>query len=191
VLILNHPGRAVVIHPTNGREGAGFFFRHPQMSETERRDVRLQKQLLSETYQSMGWRVPDLLHRVRDSDDLYFDSVSRISLTTWAQGRIVLVGDAADCISLFGEGSSMAIVGAATLAHALGDRATTTVEAVERYETSHRRQLQVHQRGASLASHLLIPRTRAGLLARNAVMRTVAISAATRQLLPRKGASTA
>jgi 2-polyprenyl-6-methoxyphenol hydroxylase-like FAD-dependent oxidoreductase len=49
----------------------------------------------------------------------YFDSVSRIRLDTWSHGRIVLVGDAASCVSLLGEGSSMAITAAATLAQAL------------------------------------------------------------------------
>ncbi len=50
----------------------------------------------------MGWLVPELLERVRATDDLYFDSVSRVRLDTWSQGRTVLVGDAASWTSLFG-----------------------------------------------------------------------------------------
>jgi 2-polyprenyl-6-methoxyphenol hydroxylase-like FAD-dependent oxidoreductase len=68
-----------------------------------------------------SWRVPELLDRVRAADDLYFDSVSRVQVPTWSRGRIGLIGDAASCVSLFGDGSSLAMVGAFTLADAFGD----------------------------------------------------------------------
>ena len=72
-----------------------------------------------DVYAGSGWRVPDILQRFQESDDVYFDAVSRVGLDAWSRGRCVLVGDAASCVSLFGEGSSMAIIGAATLAAAL------------------------------------------------------------------------
>jgi 2-polyprenyl-6-methoxyphenol hydroxylase-like FAD-dependent oxidoreductase len=110
----------------------------------------------------MGWRVPELLEQVRDSGDLYFDSVSRVRLDTWSHGRIVLVSDAADCISLLGEGSSMAITGAATLAQALVTEPADPRTALGRYEHSHRKRLLRHQRGVAITSHLLVPATRPG-----------------------------
>ena len=79
--------------------------------------------------------MPELLGRVRAADDLYFDSVSRVQVPTWSRGRIGLVGDAASCVSLFGDGSSLAMVGAFTLADALGDDIPAGLRA---YDARHR-----------------------------------------------------
>jgi 2-polyprenyl-6-methoxyphenol hydroxylase-like FAD-dependent oxidoreductase len=179
VLIHNAPGRAVFIHPTTGREGAAFIFRHSLLTADEGTDLWKQKQLLTVTYEGMGWRVPELLDHVRDSDDLYFDSVTRVRLDRWSHGRVVLIGDAADCVSLLGEGSSMAIVGAAALAQHLAVQPTDTRAALRHYEQVHRRRLRPHHGGASIAGHLLVPETRAGITVRDAVFRTCATAAAT------------
>ena len=180
VLIHNAPGRAVVVHPTTGSEGAGFMFRHPELTPDEHHDVSRQKHLVASTYAGIGWRVPELLDRLLAASEIYFDSVTRIELDRWSRGRVVLVGDAASCVSLFGEGSSMAIAGGATLAQQLA--ALPTAEAaLHAYEQIQRRRLRPHLRGAALASHLLVPTTRAGLAARNAAFRTYATGAAFRR----------
>ncbi len=179
VLIHNAPGRAVVVHPSTGIEGAAFIFRHPLLNAGEGRDVWKQKQLLTVTYAGMGWRVPELLDCVVDSDDLYFDSVTRVRLDGWSRGRVVLIGDAADCISLLGEGSSMAIVGAAALAEHLADQPADTAAALSHYEQVHRRRLLRHHRGATIAGHLLVPGTRVGIAVRDAAFRACATVAAT------------
>ena len=181
VLIHSAPGRAVVIHPATGREGAAFIFRHPLLAADARKDPWKQKQLLTATYGSMSWRVPEMLDRVRASDDVYFDSITRVAMECWSQGRVVLIGDAADCISLLGEGSSMAIVGAATLAEHLTTQPTDTPVALRCYEQVHRRRLRPHHRGASIAGRLLVPETRAGLAIRDAALRTYATADAARK----------
>jgi len=186
VLIHNAPGRAVVVHPSTGWEGAGFMFWHPELPDHQRGDVETQKQLVSRTYRDMRWRVPELLDRLRDSDEIYFDSGCRVRLDCWSRGRTVLVGDAANSVSLFGEGSSMAIVGAATLAHVLAQQPTDIAGALRHYEHVHRRRLRLHHRGASAAAYLLVPRTRAGLSVRDAVFRTYAAGAATRTRMRRR-----
>jgi len=185
VLIHNAPGRAVVVHPVTGEEGAGFMFWHPELADDRRRDVETQKQLVSRAYRDLRWRVPELLDRFRDSDEIYFDSVCRVELDCWSRGRTVLVGDAATTVSLFGEGSSMAIAGAATLAQAVAHEPTDIPGALRRYEQVHRSRLRRHHRGASAAAHLLVPQTRAGLMARDAVFRTYAAGAATSRRIRR------
>ncbi len=181
VLLHNAPGRAVAVHPATGREIAAFIFRHGPLAHADDRDPQHHKQLVTAAYAGMGWRVPELLERVRATDDLYFDSVSRVRLDTWSQGRTVLVGDAASCTSLFGEGSSMAIAGAATLAEALAAEPSDPTTALRRYEHSHRRQLGRRQRGVALASHLLVPATRSGTITRNTALRLSPIIAAARR----------
>jgi 2-polyprenyl-6-methoxyphenol hydroxylase-like FAD-dependent oxidoreductase len=181
VLMHNGPGRAVAVHPARGRAGAAFIFRHRPLRKIGDRDPKHHKQLVSAAYAGMGWRVPELLEQVRDSGDFYFDSVSRVRLDTWSRGRIVLVGDAASCVSLFGEGSSMAITGAATLAQALVSEPADPVTALGRYEHTHRKRLLRRQRGVAITSHVLVPATRAGTTARNTAFRLWPIIAAARR----------
>lgn len=167
VLMHNAPGRAVAVHPAVGHEIAAFIFRGPPRSNIHDMGMGQNKQLVVDAYSRLGWRVPELLDRVRDSEDLYFDSVSRVRLDSWARGRIVLVGDAASCVSLLGEGSSMAIAGAATLAHELGAQVDEPATALRRYEHAHRKRVARRQRGVAIASRLLVPATRAGTAVRN------------------------
>jgi 2-polyprenyl-6-methoxyphenol hydroxylase-like FAD-dependent oxidoreductase len=110
---------------------------------------------------------------------LWFDTVSRVQVPQWSRGAIVLVGDAAGCISLFGEGSSMAIVGAATLAQALATHPDDLSVALARYEHTHRARLRHHHRGATLAAHLLVPTTRTGVALRNIAFRAWPVIART------------
>ena len=62
--------------------------------------------LLTGVYGQAGWRAPEFLAAYRAADDTYIDTISRVRLPTWSTGLITLLGDAASCVSLFGEGSS-------------------------------------------------------------------------------------
>ena len=167
VLLYNTPGQAVSIHPVRGDALAAFIFRAPMVPGFDHRDVDQHKRIVIDAFAGGSWRVPELLDGVRDADDLYFDSVSQVRLQRWSNGRIALLGDAASCVSLFGEGSTLAIVGAATLAHTLavtpGDHAT----AFDRYEAEHRSLVEPKQRSIATASAMIVPATRLGIVARN------------------------
>ena len=170
VLLYNTPGRLVAMHPVRGEAGVAFIFRHPAVPGFDYRDLAQHRRILAGAYAGKhGWRVPELLARAQRADDLYFDAVSKVVLPSWSVGRVVLLGDAAASVSLFGDGSSMAIAGARTLAAALadGDHAA----AFRRYEAEHRRRTDAKGRGAGLVAAMLIPKSRAGILARNAAAR--------------------
>jgi 2-polyprenyl-6-methoxyphenol hydroxylase-like FAD-dependent oxidoreductase len=173
LVMYNTPGRAVAIHPAGGHPGAAFMFRAPQIPQFDHRDLDQHKRLLTEAYAGVGWRVPELLDRVRVADDLYFDSVSRIEVPTWSRGRIGLVGDAASCVSLFGDGSSLAMTGAFTLADALGDDIPSGLRA---YEARHRPQRAAKENSVTLAAKLLIPATTAGIAVRNVAVRLMPLA---------------
>ncbi len=174
------PAGAGAAPPPAGREIAAFIFRGPAQPNARDRSADQSKQLVVDAYSGMGWRVPELLNRVRDSADLYCDSVSRVRLDSWARGRVVLVGDAASCVSLLGEGSSMAIAGAATLAHEIGAQVGEPAAALRRYEHVHRKRVVRGQRGVALASRLLVPATRAGTAVRNVPFRCWPVLASVR-----------
>jgi len=174
VLMYNRPGLSLTIHPVRGTAGAGFIFRGPRHPGAEYRDPHGQRELVLAAYTRYDWAVPelpDLRGQVEGAEDLYFDTVSQVRLPAWSKGRVALLGDAASCVSLFGDGSSMAMIGAATLAAALAETPGDPVAALRRYESRHRRLSASRQRGYRLGAGLLVPATRSGLTTRNLIAR--------------------
>jgi 2-polyprenyl-6-methoxyphenol hydroxylase-like FAD-dependent oxidoreductase len=171
VLMYNLPGRSVSVHPANGNAMAAFIFRSPAIPGLDNRDTEACKQVVTDAYWGGGWELPNLLSCLSTADDLYFDSVTQVRLPTWACGRVALVGDAASCMSLFGNGSSLAITAAATLAQELNAAAGDHTAAFRAYEARHRAQVKPTQRGRLIAGALLVPATRSGITARNLAVR--------------------
>ena len=183
LVMYNTPGRAVAIHPAGGHPGAAFMFRAPEIADFDHRDLEQHRRLLIDAYTGAGWRVPELLDRVRAADDLYFDSVSRVEVPTWSRGRIGLVGDAASCVSLFGDGSSLAMTGAFTLADALGDDIPAGLRI---YEARHRPQRAAKENSVRMATRLLIPATSPGIAVRNATVRLMPLAVKIRETVFRQ-----
>lgn len=170
VVMHNQPNAAVALHPGSGRPGAAFLFRSSLGVDLRDQDDVIE--LMTRMYGSMGWRVPELLSGYLAASDRYFDAVSRVRVPEWSRGRVALLGDAASCVSLFGEGSSSAIAGAATLAGSLVEEAPHHVDrALLHYQASHEGLSRRGQRGAAVAAHLLIPATSVGITVRNRALR--------------------
>ncbi|MEV6800277.1 FAD-dependent monooxygenase [Micromonospora rifamycinica] len=170
VLLHNTPGRLVAVHPVRGEAGVAFIFRHPAVPGFDHTDTGQHRRILTGAYAGeRGWRVPELLDRARQAADLYFDAVTRVRLPSWSVGRVVLLGDAAASVSLFGDGSSLAIAGARTLAAALAEGEPGP--ALRRYEAAHRRQTDARGRSAGLVATMLVPKSRPGIAVRNTLAR--------------------
>jgi 2-polyprenyl-6-methoxyphenol hydroxylase-like FAD-dependent oxidoreductase len=99
-------------------------------------------------------------------------------VSPWGHGRVALVGDAASCVSLFGDGSSLAMAGAITLAQELAASPGDHRLAFRRYEASHRTLVDPKQRNIARGASLLIPATQRGILARNLATRLWPLGAA-------------
>lgn len=173
ILMYNTPGRLVSIHPSRGEALVAFIFRGSLVDGYDYRDAEQHKRIVSDAYAGAGWRVPELLARLREVDEFYFDSVSVVRLPSWARGRIGLLGDAASCVSLFGDGSTLAMAGAFTLAAALAASPLDPAAAWRRYETEHRTLVNPKQRAIGRAAGLLVPKTRLGIATRNLAARTL------------------
>jgi len=169
VIMHNEPGKAVAMHPGTRLSGAAFLFRSP--ARIDHRNTAAVQQLLNETYRNVGWRTPELLSAYLVANDVYFDSVSRIRMSSWSRGRVTLIGDAASCVSLFGDGSSSAMEGAAALAASLTASPREISRALAQYESAQRTIIRPRQRGVWLASHLLIPSSRSGIALRDQALR--------------------
>ncbi|MET9617745.1 FAD-dependent monooxygenase [Kitasatospora indigofera] len=171
VHILNAPGRLVSVHPSRGSALAAFIFRRPDITAFDHHDTGLHKRIVAESHTGLGWRVPALLDEVASTDELYFDAVSTVDLPSWSRGRVTLLGDAASCVSLLGDGSSLAIAGAHTLAAALAAHPADPAAGLARYEAAHRARVTPRQRGIKRSAALLVPATRLGLGTRNLAAR--------------------
>lgn len=169
VRIYNEPGRAVIVHPTRGQALAMFLFRAAE--KVGHRDVDAQQALLQRHYSGGGWRTDELLETWRSAHDTYFDAVCRVRLPGWSRGRITLLGDAASCVSLFGNGSSLAMIGAEILADALALHPHDPATALTSYEAQHRRRVAPYLRNMAMNGRFMVPATHAGIRLRNLVMR--------------------
>ncbi len=187
VLLHNTPGKAVSIHPARGNALVAFIFRSPPVPGYDHRDMEQHKQIVTAAYQGGSWRVPELLDRLQEADDVYFDSVSQVRLPHWSHGRVALLGDAASSVSLFGEGSSLAMAGAATLAGALAASPGDHQAAFRRYEATHRTLVAPKQRAVSQAAALIVPATQRGIVVRNLAARLWPVAAAAQWVGRRTG----
>jgi len=131
----NH--KLVSINSDNNPEiaRAGFMFRS-QHTLKDIRDEHEQKQFLRDTFCDFGWETQNILSRMPESDDFYFDAIMQVKMNSWTKGRIALVGDAGYCPSpLSGQGNNLAFVGAYILAGELKAAHGNYKQAFIRYNT--------------------------------------------------------
>lgn len=143
-VMMSVPGRtAVVIGLGAGRTAALFTYRSAR-PEADLMDGPYAA--LTRAYRGTGWLVPELLAQLRDAESVHFDSASQVRLDRWSVGRIVLLGDAAWCPTLFaGAGASLALAGADRLGTALTRQADVNT-ALATWEAECRPQVERHQR---------------------------------------------
>jgi 2-polyprenyl-6-methoxyphenol hydroxylase-like FAD-dependent oxidoreductase len=147
-------------------------------------EPRLGREVLAEKFAGMGWQVPRFLEVLRDTSDVYFDSLSQVELPRYSAGRVVLLGDAAHCPSpAAGQGTSMALVGAyvlaAELAAAGGDHRAAFAAYEARLRPYAERNLAF---GVKMAGDM-VPGGRLSLAFRNYGMRTLKYNPLKRQII--------
>jgi 2-polyprenyl-6-methoxyphenol hydroxylase-like FAD-dependent oxidoreductase len=100
---------------------------------------------------------------LRAASDLYFDSVARVHVADWGRGWIALLGDAASCVSLFGDGSTLAIAGAYQLARAMDESPGDARGAFARYQAVHGKLVGSKQKNLGRMAARIVPKTSAGI----------------------------
>lgn len=124
-----------------------------------------QKAALHGIFGSMEWEVPQIMARMDEVEEMYFDRVSQIHMDRWANGRVALVGDAAACVSLLaGEGTGLAMTEAYVLAGELHRARGDYTMAFQKYEKKLRSFLARKQNAAVGFASFFAPRNSLGLL---------------------------
>jgi len=168
----NLPGKLASvggIHRDPTKASTLFVFASPPL-DYDRRDLEQQKKLLADAFAGVGWEVPTLLEGLWDTEELYFDSISRVDLQPWSAGRVTLVGDAACGATLGGMGTGTAIVAAYVLAGELAAAGGDHRAAFARYEQAVRGYAQGTQKGGDRTGKFLAPHTRLGMQLRNRLL---------------------
>jgi 2-polyprenyl-6-methoxyphenol hydroxylase-like FAD-dependent oxidoreductase len=143
-LMHNAPGgRSVAARPGHaGEQEIGLTFPADDLPPREDRSARLD--LLDRVFAHVGWRTAEFLSAARTAPDFALDTFDQIHMTTWSDGRVVLLGDAAWCASpLSGLGTALGLHGAAALTDALDDAADlrdarTLADTLKQYEQTMR-----------------------------------------------------
>ncbi|MDX3757965.1 FAD-dependent monooxygenase [Streptomyces sp. AK02-04a] len=122
-------------------------------------------------YGSLGWLVPRALAGCPPSARVYYDQVAQTDLPSWSRGRVVLVGDACQAVSLLaGQGASLAIAGAYVLADQLAS-ARRVEDALHGYERLWRPVVRDRQRAARRTARWFVPEPERQLNIRRAALR--------------------
>jgi len=176
-MIYSEPGRTAAVLAV--RESPELFVMLAFATEKPGSGARLsaeeQIERTARVFAHGGWELPRLVAAMRQTDDLYFDSVSQIRMPHWSKGRVALAGDSAFAPSfLSGQGTSLAIVGAYVLAGELASHedpadAFAAYERIARPFVEANQDLPFREGGSSL-----ILRTQEELDARNRMLTTVA-----------------
>jgi 2-polyprenyl-6-methoxyphenol hydroxylase-like FAD-dependent oxidoreductase len=146
-----------------------FIFR----AEHDNTDVAPKDQLRNQ-FGDVGWECQNILAALDDVDDLYFDVVSQIRMDHWSRNRVLLIGDAAGCISLLGgEGTGLALSEAYVLAGELVRAGGDYRHAFDAYEARLRPFIKAKQAGAVRYIPFFATKTRFGLWFRDVAMRTM------------------
>ncbi|MEU0312951.1 FAD-dependent oxidoreductase [Nocardioides sp. NPDC006273] len=115
---LTDTGRTLAIVSTGPDQAVAFFGYRTERPMDEL--AHGPQVALPRAYGDMGWVAPAVLDQLTRAESVYFDTISQMVVDRWSRGRVVLLGDAAWCVTLFaGYGSSLAVAGADALGAAL------------------------------------------------------------------------
>jgi 2-polyprenyl-6-methoxyphenol hydroxylase-like FAD-dependent oxidoreductase len=128
-------------------------------------------------YAGAGWQTEQVLGELPDGDDILMDTVTQIRMDTWRNGRVVLVGDAAGCMTLIsGQGASMALAGGYVLAEELG-ASEDWHQALASFEARVKPQMDIRQTKAHDFAKRFVPGTELAVRAQTALMKLISYHA--------------
>jgi 2-polyprenyl-6-methoxyphenol hydroxylase-like FAD-dependent oxidoreductase len=167
---LTRPGRQAAVYPLRQGRVATFFIHHTD-SVTDDFSLRAARDELRAVYGGLDWIVPELIDRCGDDSAVYFDEVTQVVVPKWHRGRVVLVGDACQCVSLLaGQGASMAMAGAYILAEELGEAENVKL-ALARYQRRVQPSIETKQASGRNLARWFVPRGPVRLAMRDLFMR--------------------
>ncbi|MFE3740208.1 FAD-dependent monooxygenase [Streptomyces sp. NPDC059134] len=169
-VVATAPGRSAWINSYRDHPPVAFLLHRTPWPAAEIR--RKPAEALRQAFAGFGGDVvPAMLDAMDRSESVLFDQVSQIRLNRWSQGRVVLLGDSAWCMTLHsGQGSGMGIAGAELLARSLAEHDGPSA-ALGDWERRLRPLVTRHQKEALRMRHFFMPANMFGYVARRGFVR--------------------
>lgn len=119
----------------------------------------------------LGHTLGDAVAAVESADELIFDSVEQVHLDSWHRGRVVLVGDAAWCPTLYsGMGASAGLCGAELLGTMIATYPDDLPRAFTEWERKLRPYMNLYQKIGVQQRTFFTPHTRFHTALRRAIL---------------------
>ncbi|MFI5716558.1 FAD-dependent oxidoreductase [Nocardia sp. NPDC051750] len=166
------PGRTAAVMNLGPKRSSAFFTY--RCAETTTELSHGPAPALTEAFGDLGRGVAEALHQLdADPAGAYFDSVGQIVMDRWSEGRVVLLGDAAWCVTVFaGYGAALALDGADRLGEALATK-DDIPRALTAWEASLRPEVGKRQTLARKGMSRFAPSTRAQVRAGELMLRAI------------------
>jgi 2-polyprenyl-6-methoxyphenol hydroxylase-like FAD-dependent oxidoreductase len=153
-----------------------FMFESGRLPGAEPTDDASRKAALRQVFAGQPWETPQILAALDDAPEIYFDRMSQIVMPGWSNGRTILIGDAAGCVSLLaGEGAGLAMAEAYVLAGEIAAASGDVEAAFDRYERKLRPFIEAKQSAARRFAFYFAPRTKFSVWLRNQVVKLMGI----------------
>jgi 2-polyprenyl-6-methoxyphenol hydroxylase-like FAD-dependent oxidoreductase len=168
----NHMERSryMCVYTTRDDDLACVFIWESNKSEAPPSELRREE--LQNQFLGAPKLVQDVLRGFPREKPVYMDPAIQIVMRRWSSQNVVLLGDAAHCLTLLsGQGASSAFWGACKLSEEL--IAKSKRDAFESYEKSFRPVIEEIQPATRLAAKWYVPRTSFRYVLRDAAMRYV------------------
>lgn len=172
-LVLAEPGRSVWTFPfSNHPPGLLFSYRTENIDEEFTRPP-IESIRAAFGPEPAGPLLESLLTRFEQAEnDVLFDSVHQVKMPHWHRGRVVLVGDAAWCLTLYsGMGASTGIAGGDLLGTMLHRHPDDVAGALREWEARMRPFIEQQQKDALMTRTLFTPHDRRQQIQRATMLR--------------------
>ncbi|MBU3887903.1 FAD-binding domain [Methylosinus sp. KRF6] len=186
---------AYVIHAAASRQIGRFTLRdgrtlcllvfRSELSNGAEPNGRVETQaLLKMIFDDAGWESGRILAAMEAADDVYYDRVSQIRMSSWHSGRVALIGDAGMAVSfLAGEGAGLAMTEAYVLAGEISRAPGDHAKAFAAYDARLRPFIEGKQRTAESFASTFVPQTELGIWLRNQATKLMALPGAANLML--------
>jgi 2-polyprenyl-6-methoxyphenol hydroxylase-like FAD-dependent oxidoreductase len=166
-LLFNLPNKLAA---TSENGNSFILFRSSKLEYDYRNDAECKK-ILMENFAGCGWKTADIIRAMTNSENLYFDEVCQIKMSSWTKGRVALIGDAAHCSGFpTGMGTSLAMQGATILAEELMASNNDYNLAFSKYNSVFHPVVGAVQATITPGLDFLVPETEEAIRSRNAML---------------------
>ncbi|MEU0568727.1 FAD-dependent monooxygenase [Nonomuraea sp. NPDC005983] len=171
-LILAEPGRSAWTFPFHNHPPSLLFSYRTGDIDAEFARPPIESIRAAFGPQPAGPLLESLFTRFEQAPEFLFDSVQQVKMPRWHRGRVVLVGDAAWCVTLYaGMGASSGIAGGELLGTMLQRHPDDLPGALRAWEARMRPFIHTEQGSALTMRRLFTPHDRKEQIMRTAMLR--------------------